>query len=130
MATSKTLSALIGPALIAIAASILFNANSLPALIGQFAHDPALIWISGMTIFVVGLAIVRAHNIWSGSWVVVAVTVIGWLLLVGGLMRILFPFQLAAIAGTIGQDTGFIVVEAVILLVIGGFLAIEGSRQG
>jgi hypothetical protein len=129
MATSKTLAALIGPAIMAIAASMLLNANSLPTLIGQFSHDPALIWVSGMILFVAGLAIVRAHNVWSGGWVV-AVTVIGWLLLIGGLARILFPIQLAAIAAEIGQNTGFIVVEAVILLAIGGFLAIEGSRQG
>ena len=129
MATSKMLSALIGPALMAIAASMLLNVNALPALIGQFAREPALIWISGMIVFVAGLAIVRAHNVWAGGWVV-AVTVIGWLFLLGGLARILFPFQLAAMAAEIGQNTGFIVVEAVILLAIGAFLSFKGYHQG
>jgi hypothetical protein len=129
MPISKMLSALIGPTFIAIAASMLLNINSLPALIEQISRDPALILVSGMITFVVGLAIVRAHNLWKGGWFVV-VTVLGWLFLLGGLARILFPFQLAATAAQVAQNTGFIEGEAIILLAIGAFLSFKGYSQG
>jgi len=127
------LSALIGPTLIASAASMLLNFNSLPALIAQASHDPALILVSGMITFVAGLAIVRVHNLWKGGWPVV-VTVLGWLFLFGGLARMLFPTQLANMAAGIAHNTGFstgwIVAEAIILLGLGAFLSFKGYSRG
>ena len=67
--------------------------------------------------------------LWKGGWFVV-VTVLGWLFLLGGLVRMLFPFQLAAMAAGIAQNTGFIVGEAVILLALGAFLSVKGYSQG
>jgi hypothetical protein len=128
MATSKMLSALIGPTLIAIAASMLLNISSLPKLIEQVAQDPALILVSGMITFVVGLAIVRVHNFWKGGWPVV-VTVIGWLALLGGLARMLFPIQLTAMAAGIAHNSGFIIGESVVFLALGGFLSLKGYSR-
>ena len=75
-ATSKMIAALIGPTLIAIAAAMLLNFRSFPQLAEQISRDPALIFLSGVLLFVAGLAIVRAHNIWAGGWPVL-VTVLG-----------------------------------------------------
>jgi hypothetical protein len=44
-----------------------------------------------------GLAIVYFHNRWTGGWPVL-VTVMGWLSLVVGLLRMVFPTQMAAMA--------------------------------
>jgi hypothetical protein len=129
MTTSKMLSALIGPAFVAVAISMLLNANSMPALVEQASHDPALILVSGLITFVAGLAIVRVHNLWTGGWIV-AVTILGWLFVLGGLARILFPFQLAEMAAGVANHTGFLLVEAVILLVLGGFLSLKGYGRG
>src|SRR5215468_6828969 len=122
METSKMLAGLIGPTLVAGGASVLLNLGSLPALIGQASGDAALILTTGMLIFVAGLAIVRVHNRWSGGWPVI-VTVLG------GLGRILFPTQLGSAAAGMAQETGFWVGEAVILLVLGGFLCLKAYSQ-
>src|SRR5713101_3924143 len=112
MTTSKTIAGLIGPTLVAIAASMLLNFGSLPALAEQISRDPALIFVSGILLFVAGLAIVLAHNFWTGGWPVL-VTVLGWLAVLGGLIRILFPTRLAAIAAELVQSTGLITTIAV-----------------
>ena len=78
MKTSKTIAGLIGPTLVAIAASMLLNIGSFPALAEQVSRDPALIFVSGILLFVAGLAIVRVHNRWTDGWPVL-VTVLGWL---------------------------------------------------
>ena len=122
MANSKTIAGLLGPSLIALAASLLINLGSMSALIEGVAHDPALVLVSGVLAFVAGLAIVRVHNHWAADWAVL-VTIFGWLMLIGGLVRMLFPVRLAAMAATLSQSTGLIVGEAVVFLVIGAFLS-------
>jgi len=122
MANSKTIAGLIGPTLIALAATLLINLNSISALVEPVSHDPALVIVSGILSFVVGLAVVRVHNHWAGNWTVL-VTILGWLLLVGGLIRMLFPIWLAGLAADLVKNTGFIAGEAIVLLVIGIFLS-------
>ena len=122
MTNSKTIAGLMGPTLIAMAAALIINLNSISALVEPVARDPALILLSGVLSFVAGLAIVRIHNHWAGDWAVL-VTILGWLLLIGGLVRLLFPIWLAGLAANFGPSTGFIAGEAVVFLLLGGFLS-------
>jgi hypothetical protein len=122
MTSSKTIAGLMGPTLIAIAAALLVNLGSIPALVEPVAHDPALVVVSGVLSFVAGLAVVRVHNHWAADWTVL-VTILGWLLLIGGLVRMLFPLWLAGMAASLGRSTGMIAGEAVVLLVIGLYLS-------
>jgi hypothetical protein len=128
MTTSKMIASLIGPTLVAVEAAVLINFGSSPALAEQVSRDPALIFVSGILVFVAGIAIVRVHNIWSGGWPVL-VTVLGWLAVLGGLVRMLFPIQLAAIVVGVGQSTGLIAAVAVVLLVLGAFLSFKGYTR-
>ena len=105
MTPSKMIAGLIGPTLIAIALALFLNLGSFPAMVEQISRDPALIFLSGILLFVAGLAIVRAHNIWSGGWPVL-VTVLGWLALLGGLGRMFFPIRLASVAAQFGRIHG------------------------
>ena len=122
MANSKALAGLIGPTLIALAAATLINLGSISTLVESVSHDPALVMVSGVLSFVAGLAVVRVHNHWAGDWAVL-VTILGWLLLIGGLVRMLFPIWLAGMAANFAQSTGLIAGEAVVFLVIGAFLS-------
>jgi hypothetical protein len=110
------------PSLIALAAALLINLGSMSALVEAVSHDPALVLVSGVLSFVAGLAVVRVHNHWAADWAVL-VTIFGWLLLIGGLVRMLFPIWLAGMAATFSPSTGLIVGEAVVFLVIGAFLS-------
>jgi cytochrome bd-type quinol oxidase subunit 2 len=121
MPSSKTIAGLIGPTLIAIAVALLLNLESFPALAESVSRDPLLIFVSGVLMFIAGLAIVRVHNRWEADWTVL-VTVLGWIALIGGLARMMFPIELAAMATKFSQDTGLIVV----LLVVGAFLSYKG----
>jgi uncharacterized membrane protein HdeD (DUF308 family) len=81
---------LIGPTLIAMAVALLVNLNSFPApLVESVSRDPLLIFVSGVLMFIAGLAIVRLHNRREPNWAVL-VTVLGWIALLGGLARMLF----------------------------------------
>jgi len=129
MTTSKLIAGLIGPTFVAGAVAVLLNLGAWPALVKQGFGDPPLVFISGFPVFVAGLAIVRAHNRWEGNWSVL-VTVVGWLSLLGGLSRVLFPTRLAHIAMGAVQTTGVLPAVAVVFLVVGTFLSFKGySRE-
>ena len=84
MPVSRSLAALIGPSLVAIALSEALN-------IRIFAGNaPAVVYLNGAILFVAGLAIIRAHNLWVWQWPV-AVTLTGWLLAGLGLFRLFAP---------------------------------------
>jgi hypothetical protein len=82
MRDSKRIAGLVGPALIAM-------------LVAEFplvqphlydAQIPPVVYLSGILMFVAGLAIVRAHNRWAANWTVL-VTLTGWFFLGLGLFR-------------------------------------------
>jgi hypothetical protein len=129
MTTSKSIAGLTGPTLVAGAVAVLLNLGTWPTLVEQGFRDPALIFVSGFPLFVAGLAIVRAHNRWEASWPLI-VTVVGWLALLSGLSRILFPTRLFTIAVGAVHSTGVLPAVAIVWLVVGAFLSFKGySRE-
>src|SRR6476619_6365533 len=105
MATSKQIAGLVGPSLAAM-------------LIAEFplvqphlydSQTPPVVYLSGVLMFVAGLAVVRAHNVWARNWTVL-VTLTGWFALLLGLVRMFAASgyrQAAAEAGS----TVFMVLE-------------------
>jgi uncharacterized membrane protein HdeD (DUF308 family) len=121
MATTKMIAGLMGPTLLAIGLAMLINADNFPEMAKQIGNDPGLIFVSGILLLVAGLAIVRANNVWSGGWRVV-VTVLGWLAVIGGILRMFLPFWAASIAATLGQSSTPVRIGALLPLLLGGFL--------
>lgn len=61
--------------------------STIPALLG---NRPAMV-IFAIIALAGGLAIVLAHNIWSGGALPILVTLIGWLMLIRGLLFLFLP---------------------------------------
>ena len=73
MATSRQIAGLAGPTIVAMIIS------EFP-LVQPHLYDaqiPPVVYLSGVLMFVAGLAIVRAHNRWVWDWTVL-VTLTGW----------------------------------------------------
>lgn len=82
MASAKQLAGLVGPTILAMIAS------EFP-LVQPHLYDeqiPPVVYLSGVLMFVAGLAIVRAHNRWAWGWTVL-VTLAGWFAAILGLFR-------------------------------------------
>ena len=81
--------------------------------------------IAGYAAFVPGLAIVYFHNRWTNGWPVL-VTVMGWLSLIVGFLRMVFPTQIAAMTTKIAPSAADVfLVVGVVFLLIGGFLSFK-----
>ena len=120
-ANSKHIAGLLGPALVALAGSELMNGGDI--WVGVSVPQ---VYLAGALAFMAGLSIVHAHNHWVRGWAVL-VTLTGWFLLFGGLMRMIAP-RLAQQASR--NDSAAFALEAV-LLAIGLVLTFEAyARQG
>ena len=123
MSTSKIIAALLGPTLVATAAMVLLNLDAIPAIVDELSKSPMLIVLAGYAAFVPGLAIVYFHNRWTGGWPML-ITLVGWLSLVIGLIRMVFPMQLAAImAKSAPTLLNMIPAVVAIFLLIGSVLS-------
>ncbi len=77
------------------------------------AQTPPVVYLSGVLMFVAGLAIVRAHNIWARNWTLL-ITLAGWFFLLVGLVRMFAAGQYQqASAGA--SSWVFIVLEGCLL---------------
>src|SRR6476620_6243745 len=82
MPESKRIAGLVGPTIVAMIAS------EFP-LVQPHLYDaqiPPVVYLSGVLMFVAGLAIIRAHNRWPRDWTLL-ITLSGWFGFVPGLGR-------------------------------------------
>lgn len=88
MVNSKHLGGLIGPTL-----GVTLISES--PLVQPHLYDSQIlpvIYLSGVIMLVVGFAIARAHNVWEMNWTVL-ITLVGWSLLLLGLIRMFAASQ-------------------------------------
>jgi hypothetical protein len=86
MPPTKTIARISGPALVAITLTEAYNREI-------FIGNPATtIYLNGTVLFVAGLAIVQAHNVWNLRPAIL-VTALGWSTMSLGLTRMVFPEQ-------------------------------------
>jgi len=112
MTNSAYIGKLLGPALIGVTVTEWINLDVFTAAIGpSFAPH---VYLNGTLIFIAGLAIVRAHNVWVRRWPVL-ITVVGWLAIVAGLGRMAAPVS----AQQAGQSSVVVYGSLVTLLAIG-----------
>lgn len=130
MATSRLIAGFIGPLMLAIGAAMLLNYDRFPALAVQIARDQGLIFLSGILALLGGIAVVRVHNVWTGDWRII-VTVLGWLAVVGGLVRMWLPQFAAPIAETLAGNSVALVFGGLFVFALGVFLTYKayGARD-
>jgi 1,4-dihydroxy-2-naphthoate octaprenyltransferase len=124
MPNSKRIAGLVGPTIVAMLAS------EFP-LVQPHLYDaqiPPVVYLSGVLMFVGGLAVVRAHNHWARDWTVL-VTLSGWFFLLLGLFR-MFAAGLYQRGSAKTSTTVFMVLES-ILFVCGLIMTLKAySRDG
>jgi len=90
------LSRLIGLFALALALVMIARRDSFGSIASALVHDPALLFVLGLITLAIGLAMVLAHNIWSGGILPVVITLIGWIQLIRGLVALLTPSDVLA----------------------------------
>jgi uncharacterized membrane protein HdeD (DUF308 family) len=125
MPTSIFLAKLMGPIFLAVGGGMLANAALYRTIADEFLRNPALIYLSGVLTLTAGLAIVLNHNLWTGDWRVL-VTVLGWLAVLGGVLRIFAPPQLVTFGRAAWRRPVWPMAAGVIMSALGAPLCFFG----
>jgi len=121
VANSKQLGGLIGPALGVILVS------EFP-LVQPHLYDsqiPPVIYLSGIIMFVAGLAVSRAHNVWEKNWTVL-ITIAGWSLLLLGLIRMFAASQYQQAIQSASSVT--LMITEICLLIVAFIITFQSYR--
>jgi hypothetical protein len=130
MDRSVQLAKLIGPPFLAVGLGLLLNQKTYWDMTDEVLRHPSavsnmLIYLSGVLAMIVGLAVVNAHPSWTRDWRIV-ITIIGWLFLVVGILRIILPDIVLTLGSTLYGSPTSLVIVAIVSLVLGGFLSFKG----
>jgi uncharacterized protein YjeT (DUF2065 family) len=125
MQTSLFLARLIGPVFLVIGVSIAADRTGFQAIAKEFLKSRALIYIAGLLALVPGLAIVLTHNVWVADWRVL-ITLLGWLSIIGGLFRVMFPQKVMTLGKAATKNPNTMLFSAGFMLVLGAILTFYG----
>lgn len=117
MEKTRRLARLIGPTIIAVTISEALNARIWATNIAPVVH------FNGSVLFVVGLAIILAHNQWIRAWPVV-ITLVGWCVLLLGLLRMFAPELY--LRGVTSTSATSVAISTLPLGAVGLFLMYKG----
>lgn len=99
-----------------VSLTMLIHATRFKKTMHEFVSDGPLMAFAGGISLLIGLAIVVSHNVWVADWPLV-ITLIGWLMIIQGVMRILFPESMAKLMKDLMASTAFTLLSWVWLLV-------------
>jgi hypothetical protein len=125
------LSRLAGLFCLVFAIAALMHKAEMVEMSTEIVNAPALLLIYAMFTLLAGLAMVLAHNIWTGGAMPVVVTVVGWMVLIkGAALMLMTPGELAGIIAA-GHYPDFYYEYTVITLLLGVYLTYAGfsARQ-
>jgi hypothetical protein len=130
MERSVLIAKLIGPVFLAIGLGLLINQNTYWDMTDEVIRHPTptghlLIYLSGLLSMLAGLAVVNAHSLWTRDWRVI-ITILGWLMLIGGIVRIVLPDLGLKVGSALYASPISLVIVAIISLAIGGFVSFKG----
>jgi hypothetical protein len=118
MSTSVFLARLIGPVMLVVGLAVFANPRGFREMAEEFMASRALMYLSGLIMMPVGLAIVLTHNVWTADWRVL-ITLLGWLTAIGGALRLFGPQFVVKAGHAMLSKPYFTSVAATIWVVLG-----------
>ena len=126
MEISHELARLLGIMMIVIYGGYLLNQKFYQQFWQNIADLPVILFLSGFIALLCGLLIIQSHNIWVWDWKVL-ITLLGWMLILSGITRIVFPKTVLKIAQKLMENSPtFVNIVVGILLLIGFYLTYKG----
>jgi uncharacterized protein YjeT (DUF2065 family) len=126
MDTSLFLAKLIGPIFLIVGIGLLLNGDRYRAVVDEVMSSHTLLYIFGAIALTGGLAIVLTHNIWVWDWPVI-ITIVGWLMIVRGSLRIVIPQQVEDLARKmVAGWSNILLISGLLVITLGAFLCWKG----
>lgn len=95
--------------------------QALKAIITDILGQRALMFFIALLTVILGLLLVISHNVWVMGWPVI-ITLIAWLVLIGGVYRLINPDLLTKVAQWWLRNPAYLIIAAIFYLIIGLYL--------
>ena len=122
------LARLFGLGMTIVAIWMLVDEPGLGAIVQQLVHDRPATFLLSLMCLVSGLAVVLGHQVWSGGIAPVLITMVGWLLLLRGLVLLFLPASLLESLADALVGAGWLYFAGTVALVLGLILTYAGFR--
>ena len=106
----------IGSYLVLINLAYLLNTSHYKKFVSDFGGSEPVTYLSGIMSLIFGLVIVTGHNVWVYSWPVL-VTMVGWIALIQGAGRLIFPEHTGKYTKHLHSREGYWLISIIWLLV-------------
>ena len=123
--TDASIFQIFGLTYLAIGLGMLVNPRFYGEMLNKMINNEAVLFVTGLLVFVIGYFLVAYHNIWTGGWTIV-ITIFGWLALLKGLMMIVVPEQSIKLYRSIKISGGQVSIYGAIVFVLGVIFAYFG----
>lgn len=90
MENSIFIGSLLWPLMVVLWLWLLINTSIYQKLVKDFLKEPLALFISSVWWFIIWLLMVKTHNLWEWSWIVL-ITIMSWLILIKSTLLLLFP---------------------------------------
>jgi hypothetical protein len=120
---------LIGLYYVLIALCMISHKQATVDTVTALVHDAPVLFSVSVMALVAGLAIILAHNVWSGGALPVLVTLLGWISLLKGLIFLLLPPETSAAYFDALRYGHLLYMYMSITLVIGTYLTFSSFRS-
>ena len=126
MDSSIFLAKLMGPIFVIIGVGLFLNRERYLAVVDEVIMSKTLLYVFGGMALTGGLAILLTHNVWVWDWPVI-ITIVGWLMIVRGSLRIIIPQQVEDLARKmVAGWPEVLLISGVLVITIGAFLCWKG----
>lgn len=116
MDLSNYLAAVFGVSTVVVTLALLIKEKHIKRIFSKIENEENL-FMWGLVTFVIGVAMVLAHNVWVQNWQII-VTIIGWLALVKGLALLFLPEKVKIWAKKI-ENEKWLPIALVVLVFVG-----------
>ncbi|UXA07051.1 hypothetical protein KXD96_02500 [Mycobacterium sp. SMC-2] len=116
---------LLGPFLVVLDVTAVARASDMQSLLSQFEANSMWTFVTGAFILLFGLTIVAAHQYWHGAAAVI-VSLLGWLIVLRGVLLVAFPKFFISLANDMIGAQGWWITACVVFALVGLYLTYVG----
>jgi hypothetical protein len=116
---------LLGLYLVLSGVLMIVREQAMMLLVPKFVDSPAFLYFLGSLRVLIGLAIVLAHNMWTGTLGTI-IYLVGWLTLLRGIAMLVLPVETERKILEVFSRGNVWYTTAIVAIVLGGWLAYAG----
>lgn len=126
---TRTFARVLGPFLVIVDVTAVLRASEMRTLLTDLTANSLWTWVAGAFVLLGGLVIIALHQYWHGPAAII-VSVLGWLVVLRGLLLLAFPEALVSIANSMIDATAWWMAACIAFALVGLYLTYVGWMPG